>query len=62
MQLLIENWRDYYDHDHPHGALGHCTLAKALTVRTDKVGLETPHKWGSGQPTIYRFAEFHLTS
>lgn len=43
-EVLIENWRKYYNHERPHGALEYGTPAQALEALTDRVETGTPHQ------------------
>ncbi len=43
-EVLIENWRKYYNHERPHGALRYGTPAEALEALTDRVKTGTPHQ------------------
>src|SRR5690606_16677630 len=43
-EVLIANWRNYYNHERPHGALGYGTPAEALEGLTDRVKTGTPHQ------------------
>lgn len=43
-EVLIANWRNYYNHERPHGALGYGTPAEALEGLTDRVKTGAPHQ------------------